>query len=341
MRRHLWLIGVVVLLLALFAGPIAHAQGDGGDRLVFNEAFVLASGQTLHGRLAVVSGSATLQAGSLVQQDVAAFGSALTIAGAVRGNVAAFGGTVRLAETAIIEGDFAAFGARVVREPGAVIRGDSVGTGRAPESPGLPPAPPARSLFSQVIGWQLGTLGWALFLAVLAVVAVLLAPRAVGRVASAAAAEPALTFGLGLLTFIVAALGGALLLIACGLGLLVWLALGAATLLGWIAVGLWVGQRLLAAVQVRPASALGQVALGVVLITILARLPWCVGFLFSVVVASIGLGAVIVTRFGTQPSDAPVTPLSPAIPGGPLALELPELPEPERPASPRDDAVER
>lgn len=322
MRRYLWLM--LALALSMFVGPVAYAQGDGGDRFIFNEAFVLEAGQTLAGRLAVANGSATLQAGSLVQQDVAAFGSALTIAGTVRGNVAAFGGTVRLQETAIIEGDFAAFGATVVREPGAVIRGDSVGAARSPVPPGALPSPPGRSLVGSVVSWQLRTVGWSLFLAVLGIIAALLAPHAVGRVADAAAADPALTFGLGLLTFIVATLGGALLLIACGLGLLVWLGLGAALLLGWIGVGLWCGRRLLATLRVESATALGEVALGVVLITVLSRLPWCIGFLFSVIVGSIGLGAVVVSRFGTQPPDEVSVPAARvSVHEEPGALELP------------------
>jgi len=51
------------------------------------------------------------------------------------------------------------------------------------------------------------------------------APKPMSRIASAAATQPALSFGAGLLTFIVGILAGALLLIACCLGVFVWLAL--------------------------------------------------------------------------------------------------------------------
>lgn len=318
MSQKVWIIGALILLLALFAGPVAYAQAGKGDEFVFNRTYVLRAGETLDGGLTVVSGSATLEPGSLVRQDVAAFGSTLTIAGTVRGNVAAFGGTVRLQGTAIIEGDFAAFGSAVVREPGAIIRGDSIGVERGPRYSEVSPPPPTRSLLRRAILWQLGTLGWALFMVALGLVAVALAPRGVGRVADAVASEPVLTFGLGLLTFIVAILAGALLLIACGLGLLVWLALGVAILLGWVGVGLWVGRRLLAALRVRSTSPLAEVGAGTLLVTVLARLPWCAGFLFTVIVGCIGLGAVVVTRFGTQPGDG-------AAPVGP-SLEVSEAP---------------
>ena len=86
---------------------------------------------------------------------------------------------------------------------------------------------------------------------VLWAIALVVAPKPMSRIANAAATQPALSFGAGLLTFVVGILAGILLLIACCLGVFVWLALLVAIAVGWIAVGLWVGQRLLAALKVR------------------------------------------------------------------------------------------
>ena len=120
---------------------------------------------------------------------------------------------------------------------------------------------------------------------------------------------------MGLLTLVVGILASSLLLIACCIGLLGWLALGIAWLVGWLAVGLWLGQRMLQALNVRNATAIGEVALGVAVITILARLPWCIGFLFGVVIGCIGLGAVVLARFGLPPSDESRAPAA-AAPAG-------------------------
>jgi hypothetical protein len=155
--------------------------------------------------------------------------------------------------------------------------------------------------------WQLVTIGWVLGLALLGVLAVALAPKAMGRIASQAAGDTFVSFGMGLLTLVVGFLLGLLLLIACCIGLLGWLALGVAWLIGWLAVGLWLGQRLLQALHVRDTSSLGEAALGVTIITILARLPWCIGFLCGLVLGCIGLGAVVLTRFGTQPPSGKTT----------------------------------
>ncbi|MDY7042390.1 MAG: hypothetical protein SVX38_16160, partial [Chloroflexota bacterium] len=84
-------------------------------------------------------------------------------------------------------------------------------------------------------------------------------------------------------------------------GLLLLLALTIAILFGWVAVGLLVGQRILEALNVQqPVSELAAVLIGLLLVTLLIHVPYCLGFLFFVAVASIGLGAVILTRFGTQ-----------------------------------------
>ncbi len=313
MLRKAVLASIVVILLLAAAGSAVYAQG-GGDKFVFGENFVLRSGEVLSGNLAVLGGTATLERGSTVEGDVAVAGGQFTLAGTVEGSAAVFGGNAVLEDTAVIQGDFASFGGSVLTAPGAVIEGETFNGLRfdrpsviVPETPRLPeipvPLPRPRPLggLGEIISWQFATLGSALMMLLLGVIAVLVAPKTMSRIASAAAAQPALSFGAGLLTFIVGILAGTLLLIACCLGVFVWLALLIAIAIGWIAVGLWVGQRLLGALKVRNATALAEVALGVFLITVLGRLPFCLGALISAVIGSIGLGAVVLTRFGRQP----------------------------------------
>jgi hypothetical protein len=363
MRKAL-LVSILVLLILGAAGSVVFAQ-EGGDKFVFGENFVLRSGEVLGGNLAVLGGTATLEHGSTVKGDVAVAGGELIIAGTVEGSAAVLGGTAVLEDTAVIKGDFASFGGSAQMAPGASIEGESFGGLRfdgpsveIPELPRLPEAP--RPLvrprpfgdFGEIIAWQFATLGAALMMLVLGVIALVVAPKPMSRIADAAATQPALSFGAGLLTFVVGILAGILLLIACCLGVFVWLALLIAIAVGWIAVGLWVGQRLLSAFKVRNASVLVEVALGVVLITILGRLPCCLGALFTAIVGSIGLGAVVLTRFGRQPlvpgggaSYAPSQSLKEldAEVMAPLALPMsdpaPVEPEPETPAVSPDPSV--
>lgn len=360
MTRRIWMAALLLGLLLVASVGTASADGWDGDKFVFNEEFVLRAGETIDGNLAVVAGTAVLEQGSFVSGDVAAFGGKLSVQGTVRGNIALFGGSAVLSESSELLGDLAAFGASVERAPGAIIRGEVyrglsfLPRAREPVPPlssgSGPSRPQTWDLFTRFMRWQGTTFASILLLAVLGIAAVLLAPRGMGRIASAAATQPAMNFGVGFLTLVVGALGGTLLLIACGLGLLVWIALATGWLAGWLAIGLWWGQRLLVALKVRGASSVAHVAVGVALITVAARLPLCIGFLFAVVVGSIGLGAVVMTRFGTQDAEESgrrALPAAPQLTGEPPApppaedlaegSALPPAPEPGSTASPLDD----
>jgi cytoskeletal protein CcmA (bactofilin family) len=336
MHRKLWIVGLLVLLSLALLAPTAYARGLADDKVIFGENYVLRSGERLDGNLAVIGGKVTLERDSIVTDDVAVMGGALTVAGSVRGSVAVFGGTVILDDSAVIEGDLAVFGGSIERAAGAVVQGDVFGprlpaVPLLPGVPELPQAPTAHrgpfDLLVALFRWQMWTLGLSLCLVLLGIVALLVAPKEMARIVGAVATEPAVSFGVGLLTLVVACLGGALLLIACGLGLLIWLLAAFAFLLGWLAVGLWAGQRMLRALRVRDTSALGEMVFGVFLITVLARLPWCIGFLVAVIIGSIGLGAVVLTRFGTQ---SPRVGVRPTAGGGPVP---PAPPEPLPPAA--------
>ncbi len=350
MKKLIAWAGVFLIVAALIAGalaPTAFAQEIIGDRVVAGEDFTLRGGETLDGNLAVLGGNATLERDSVVTGDVTVAGGALVVDGQVYGNVTMLGGSLTLNQTAVIDGNLAVFAGSLLRAEGAEVHGDTFNGFRtpnrigpvapvAPEIPqfdGFQPEPP-RSWFSRFVNWQLGTLGSIVLMGLLGLVLVVIAPRGVGRVASATASQPALAFGVGFLTLIVGVLGGAILLIACGLGLLVWLALVAATVLGWIGVAVWLGGRLLGALRMRTASSIGEVLAGVALITLLARLP-CIGWLFWIIFVSIGLGAVVLTRFGTQDSGGPtptprLEPVAP-VPATSLDVESPALPGPRIP----------
>lgn len=315
MQRKFWLVTLAMLML-LIATPVALAQGQFDDVVILNKTYTLATGERLTGNLAIVGGSATLERGSIVEGDVAVFGGRLLANGTITGSVAALGGRVSLGESAEVAGSLAALGGSLDRAPGAVIRGETLVGLRSLSfgdediwSPRMEVRPPLNGVtgaLERFFFWQLRTFGAALLLCLLGVVALLVAPTAVDRVAYAAAKQSAVSFGMGLLTLVLALFAGALLLIACGLGLLVWLLLLGGLVMGWIGVGLSVGRRLLDALGVRPASSLGGVIAGVLLITVLAGLPLCIGFFIWLIVGSIGLGAVVLTRFGTQSADGDV-----------------------------------
>jgi hypothetical protein len=262
-RAFVALLICAILFLGTASGVLA--QGPNGDQFIIGQDFVLSSGDRTSGNLAVVGGDTRIEPESVVDGDVALLGGDLQIGGTVTGDVVVFGGNIQLDESALIEGSLAAIGSSVRRAPGARVEGEvfdsqpfSIPSELTPPKL-LPFAPlqpgPARPTppWSTIL-WPLQALGWSLFVAFFAALAVLIAPRNLGRIANAVAIQPLMSFAVGLVTLVAASLAGLVLLICCCLGLIVWLGAALAVLLGWIAVGLWVGQSLLNALRMRDAS---------------------------------------------------------------------------------------
>jgi len=120
-------------------------------------------------------------------------------------------------------------------------------------------------------------------------------------------AQPVAAGGLGLLT----AFFGVTLIVVLAIticlspvSLIGALVLGAAVILGWVALGLEVGRRLALAFK-REWSDATQAGLGTLLLSFVVYavgLIPCLGFIFGALLWMIGLGAVLLTRFGGQES---------------------------------------
>lgn len=328
MKKLTWM--VMALFISLTVALPAFAQGDDEGKVVFGGTFTLKSGETLDGGLVVFGGEATLEEDSLVRGDVVILGGRATVAGEVDGDMVVFGGDLKLQETARVEGQLVNFGARVDQEEGAEIRG---GEAIAPFRLGLqPPWFPTRpgqyegprvsisdsgQFVLSIIWGFIKAILRAIVLAVLGLLIVLFWPQQTERVGATVVAEPLASLGVGLLGLVAAFCMGLILLIAACSGLLIWLAAAIACLLGWTAVGLAVGQRVLSALKVKPTLPLASL-LGVGLISLISAFP-CLGALFTLIVGSAGVGAVVLTRAGTQ--------LYPSAPLPPLESEESELAE--------------
>jgi hypothetical protein len=167
--------------------------------------------------------------------------------------------------------------------------------------------------------------GQSLGIAILAMLLMLfLAPHA-DRVAHAIMAQPLTAGGLGLLTVIVAPIAivvSVITLILIPLAPIIVIALAVAAVFGWIAIGYEVGQRFTKAIHQNwhPAFSAG---LGTFVLTLVAKILTgipvlnCVGWLVPFLLSMAALGAVLMTRFGTQSVVAPneqaaVIPVKPA-----------------------------
>lgn len=346
----------VLLTVALPLAAPAAAQGVEPGRVVLGDRFVLESGQRMAGDLAVIGGEAVIESGAIVDGDALVVGGSLRVEGRIDGDVAIFGGTATLADSAVVDGDVVTMGGSVARAPGAEVNGE-FRQGGAIEIPGLrslpiqpggvvPPmlAPdpdfrtsPGEWLLRAVLT-VLRLILWTLAITAIALVIALLWPKGIERIGRAGVEQPAMVLLTGFVSWI---LGLALVVILAvtlcllPVALLLALVLMVAALLSWIVTGWVIGRKLLALLSVKSPSVLLETVVGTLLLTIvyfLVSFIWCMNFLIGVIVGSFGLGAIVLTRFGTRPYPRTGQGEPPSGTSGPPQVLPPEAPKAGPPA---------
>ena len=305
---------VLVLLLVLPVTAFAAPLDDG--KVVLGSTYVLESGDTLEGDLVVLGGIAVLEEDSMVNGNVFVMGGSLEANGYIDGDLAVMGGNASLGRNAVVEGDVVTLGGNVNRGL-ATVEGDFMSE-EAFDFPMNFDFTPNYAFPQQFRGFQdfqgfgmsMGTrilmyFFQAFLLAALAALVVVFIPEQTKRVASALTEQPWISGGIGLLTMIVAPILIFFLFITicfAVLGFLGVFILVVAGVFGWIAVGMEVGDRLAKALerewQPVLAAAAGTLIVSLVLMGI-GFFP-CIGWLAQFLVGAAGLGAVILTRFGTR-----------------------------------------
>lgn len=308
---------IAAILIILLASPVTVLAQDptpvpaktiSGDQIVIANTYRLESGDQLMGNLAVIGGTATLDEGSTMTGDVFLTGGTLTVSGTVNGDFIAIGGAVNIEDTADINGNISLIGATIKKSPLAEINGEI--TEQSPkffdfnlDDPKAIDFPftAKTSLLTKMLQASLQ----ALAMAALAVILGLLLPQQIKRVADTISKEPLVTGGVGLLSVVVAPIILVLLTITVILipvTVLATLLVGLAILFGWVAIGFEIGQRLAVLFKTswHPSIAAGIGVLLLGLVTGFATLIPCIGWLIGVIVAILGLGAVIISRFGSS-----------------------------------------
>ena len=326
------LTGILVLVMLLL--PLQAVQARGlADGPIFGSNYTLKSGETLSQDLVVVGGSVSVEKNATVNGAVVLIGGSMTMDGEVSKDVVVIGGAVKLGAETHIHGNLVTYGGPVNRDPAAKVDGDVINNLASPNSPlapVVPAAPIPQTSFSPLSPLlnALGIFGQSLILALLAMLIAMFLPIQLRRVADSVAGQPFIALGIGLLSvilFIVALMALILfslfiitLILTIPLILIVSVVFSAASVLGWLALGMEVGVR--AAQMFKHEWPLPLAAgLGVFVLNLVSQgigfIP-CVGWLFSAALGLAGLGAVVMTSFGTKiPRLAPVAasePLPPA-----------------------------
>ena len=321
--KKLVLVPVVVLVAALALPGTAFAGEAEQGQVVFGGTFTLESGDELNGDLVIFGGSVDLEQGSTVRGDVLLFGGNADVLGTIRGNLALLGGSADLGPSAVVTGDLVTLGGSVDRAEGAVVEGEFITSDGVyfpfdfdlPNVTRLPDfgrdfrlQPFQQSSFGPFFSPVTSILWFVLrtlLVAALAILVVLFWPKPVERAGSAAVSQPIVAGGLGCLTFVVVPfliVLMAITIIGIPLSFLTVVALVIAVVFGWIAIGVEVGRRMVEAFEwdLHPAASAGIGTLTVGFVVGGIGLVPCIGWLAPLLVGSAGLGAVILTRFGSR-----------------------------------------
>jgi hypothetical protein len=317
MKTIVRITALLVVLAVLVLPSTVFAKGLADDKVVFGGTYTLESGETLDGDLGIFGGVVVLEEDSTVLGDIILFGGTLEVSGEVQGEIIAFGGTLALTDTAVVGRNVVTIGGLVHQADGAQVRGDLV------ENPGAILLPnfiqdlrmPVIQLgvspvFNFACSWLEPSsprrwLYWRYFL-----------PTQTGRVAHTASGQPLVSGGVGLLTAVLFPPVMLLLIITvCLIPVSVLLAIAVAVIwaFGLISLGYEVGMRLarMANREWAPALAAGLGTFILILVVNGIGIIPCVGAIVQLLVGALGLGAVLLTRFGTQPY--PVQVVAPSV----------------------------
>ncbi len=352
MKNVIKFLPVLLILGILFALPVTvfaqtpnpGTQTFSGDQLVLGNNYTLKTDQVLNGTLVVLGGNAEVQDGATVNGDVAIVGGNLNLAGTVTGTISILGGNVSLNDTAVVMGDIVTFGGNVSGENQATIKGSIRTLSRSAllfnldqfNLNGQAAGSGALHAFGRAIAGGLLNILKVFGIALLALVVVLILPKPVKTVTRTISAQPLLSGGVGILTAIVFPILLVILtitIILIPLTLIGAIIFALAALFGWIAAGTYLGERLEVLFKAHWADAvvtgLGTLAIG--LAVWLLNYAFCLGGLLTVVVASLGLGGVVLSRFGT-------TIYEPGGPGGNATIRT--VPQPFGPSSPAGPVID-
>jgi hypothetical protein len=296
-------------LLALLCTPARplYAAPQQGDEVVVSDDLTLREGEHIDGDLVMLGGNLDMRAGSRVEGSVTVFGGRVEVDGAVGGELIALGGDVILKKNARVQGQVMVLGGSLSQATGArtgeIFQGpvEGVGQWRWP-------------FFSSGTGQRFWSIVWsavaafvsALIMALLGVAVVTFWPAQTNQVGETIVLAPLPSLGVGCLLYPLAgSLSFFLLLTLClsPFAPAVVLLLVAASLFGWIALSTLWGRWLARSLGWQRATLPLTVGVGTftltIMLSIVGAVP-CLGPLLVLGAASLSLGAVALSRFGTS-----------------------------------------
>ncbi len=319
-KRFNWLLLVLVMpLLFLFmisgnganlAWTLPSAQATGksitGDGLTctrnihgpsFRENIIIGPGEVVCGDVTSFGGSVNIQ-GEL-HGNVTAFNSNTFITGQIFGNFTVFGGTIALNSNEQIHGHIAVYGTKELNPQSKQLDGIITNHAHAQAFPG------------RMGGFTFPF--WSLVIWIILGIALSsLLPEHVMFVRTTVTTKTRRSIIIGLLSIVLAPAVLVVLvalILPIPLALILGLGLIAAWILGTVAISWIIGEYILNAVAPKYNTRLIDVVVGLTVLVLVGSIPY-IGWLISIGVGLLGLGAVFLSRFGTRLYSQPKQPLT-------------------------------
>lgn len=247
-----------------------------------------------------IGSDVTIEEGTKVR-NVLAIGGQVTVDGVVENNIVAIGGSAVLTRTAVVGGNVFALGGIIVRGRGAEVHGNVTEINADDISAAI-----ANALSEEWEGWSwiFAIVSVSIFLGVLllTVLTVFLMPKPIRRIASAVREKPFKVTVWGLAGLVLVVPLAVLLAISVVGIVLIPLEMAivlCAVLIGFIAVSQLVGQKVFTILKRQDQSMMRETIWGLVILWLIGWIPY-VGWLVKLCAVVIGLGGVLLTRFGTN-----------------------------------------
>jgi len=255
-----------------------------------------------------IGSAVTIEKGQKVHS-VVAIGGQITVSGAVEKSVVAIGGSVVLTKTAVVKGNVVSLGGVIVMARDAEVRGDltEINSNNLYETL-------TTALSSEWEGWSwiFAVISLSIFLVIL-VLALLIAtllPKPVRIVSEAIRENTFKVILCGILGLVLIAPLALLLTISVvGIALipLEVIFVVCSVFLGFIAVGQLIGAKLLRLLKRPETGIVRETFWGLVILWLIGWIPY-VGWMVKAIAIVIGLGATLVSRFGTHRGWACIPP---------------------------------
>ncbi len=332
--------GLILLLLLILLLPTTAVLAQtvvttdeviNNDVEVFEEDLIVEDGATIKGDVAVFNGNAVIS--GTIDGDLAVFNGTVTIHGTVDGEVAVFNGNLVTEETADFNGDCFVFNGSLINNSGGSYDcvalpdilpaefANGFGTAFTPRFEEFPMRP-VTVRHDRGPGFWGGVAGAgmsSLMMGLLAFIVAAAFPNHLHRVDYTARKKPVAGGTVGFLTMFAVPIVmvfltvlSALLTIVCigllGFPIVIAMALGfaGALLFGWIGMGNVLGRWMAARLNLNVRNLKTTAVLGTMTLTfvmgVLSATPFVFGeSLVSSIILWIGLGAVMLTKFGRRP----------------------------------------